>query len=109
MQAEAAIGKTMTKILMPKATAVWLIDNTSLSFEQIGVFAACIRLKFNPSPTEKPALVFKYDPVLSGQITRAELDVARRMKPQFWLSQLHICQRRIDEQRAALCASGTPR
>ena len=29
----------MRKPLMPKATASWLIDNTSLSFEQIGQFA----------------------------------------------------------------------
>ena len=28
----------MTQLLMPKATAVWLIDNTSLSFEHIGDF-----------------------------------------------------------------------
>ena len=31
-------GKFMMKPLMPKATAVWLIDNTSLSFEQIADF-----------------------------------------------------------------------
>ena len=28
----------MTQLLMPKATAVWLIDNTGLTFEQIGAF-----------------------------------------------------------------------
>jgi hypothetical protein len=28
----------MTQLLMPKATAVWLIDNTALSFDQIGAF-----------------------------------------------------------------------
>ena len=28
----------MAKILMPKATAVWLIDNTTLTFEQIAEF-----------------------------------------------------------------------
>ena len=27
-----------TTLLMPKATAVWLVDNTSLSFEQIAAF-----------------------------------------------------------------------
>ena len=28
----------MAQLLMPKATAVWLVDNTSLSFEQVGDF-----------------------------------------------------------------------
>ena len=28
----------MAKILMPKATAIWLLDNTSLTFNQISVF-----------------------------------------------------------------------
>ena len=28
----------MTQLLMPKATAVWLIDNTGLTFDQIGAF-----------------------------------------------------------------------
>lgn len=32
--------KLMTKVLMPRATAVWLIDNTSLSFEQIATFCS---------------------------------------------------------------------
>ena len=35
----------MTLPLMPKATAVWLIDNTSLSFEQIAEFVVYIFLK----------------------------------------------------------------
>ena len=32
----------MTQLLMPKATAVWLIDNTGLTFDQIGAFAIFI-------------------------------------------------------------------
>ena len=31
--------------LMPKATAVWLVENTALSFDQIAAFAGCIRLR----------------------------------------------------------------
>jgi len=38
------------KPLMPKATAVWLVDNTALSFEQIADFCACIRWKSKASP-----------------------------------------------------------
>jgi ribosomal protein L29 len=35
----------MAKILMPKATAVWLIDNTTLTFEQIASELAAARRK----------------------------------------------------------------
>ena len=38
----------MSQILMPKATAVWLIDNTSLSFDQIGVFCSLHPLEAMP-------------------------------------------------------------
>ena len=40
----------MTQLLMPKATAVWLIDNTALSFDQIGTFATYTLSRFRPSP-----------------------------------------------------------
>ena len=33
-------GVNMSQVLMPKATAVWLIDNTTLTFDQIGDFCA---------------------------------------------------------------------
>ena len=35
----------MTEILMPKATAVWLVDNTALTFEQIADFCGLHRLE----------------------------------------------------------------
>ena len=37
----------MAKILMPKATAVWLIDNTTLTFEQIAEFCELHPLEVN--------------------------------------------------------------
>ena len=65
----------MTQILMPKATAVWLIDNTSLSFDQIGVFCSLHPLEVQSiADGEAGVGIQGYDPVLSGQITRAELD-----------------------------------
>jgi hypothetical protein len=36
--ANGRIRMTTTQLLMPKATAVWLVDNTSLTFEEIAVF-----------------------------------------------------------------------
>ena len=32
--------------LMPMATAVWLVENTTLTFKQIANFATCMKLKF---------------------------------------------------------------
>ena len=65
----------MTKILMPKATAVWLIDNTSLSFEQIGAFCSLHPLEVQSMADGEAGVGIQgYDPVVRGQITLAELD-----------------------------------
>ena len=37
--------------LMPKATAVWLVDHTALSFEQIADFVTCTSSRSAASPT----------------------------------------------------------
>ena len=41
------------KPLMPKATAVWLIENTGLTFRQIGAFCVFTNWKFRVSQTTK--------------------------------------------------------
>ena len=41
----------MTAPLMPRATAVWLVENTTLTFKQIADFANCTNLKFRQLPT----------------------------------------------------------
>jgi len=75
-----------TKPLMPKATAVWLIDNTSLSFEQIADFCALHPLEVKGIADEDVAKGIKgQDPVSSGQLTReaieaAEKDPSKRLK-----------------------------
>jgi len=71
---------------MPKATAVWLIDNTTLTFEQIGDFC-------NLHPLEVQAIadgeivigMIGHDPVTSGQLTldeieRCQADPAARLR-----------------------------
>ncbi len=65
----------MTQLLMPKATAVWLIDNTSLSFEQIGDLCNLHPLEVQAVADGESGIGIQgYDPVLNGQLTRAELD-----------------------------------
>ncbi|MGL5736779.1 MAG: DUF1013 domain-containing protein [Beijerinckiaceae bacterium] len=72
--------------LMPKATAVWLVDNTSLSFEQIAAFCGLHPLEVKGIADGEVAAGIKgLDPVNAGQVTRedierAEKDPAYRMK-----------------------------
>ena len=65
----------MTQLLMPKATAVWLIDNTALSFDQIGAFCNLHPLEVQAiADGESGVGIQGYDPILNGQLTRQELD-----------------------------------
>lgn len=67
----------MAEILMPKATAVWLVDNTALSFEQIADFTGLHHLEIKGiADGDVAAGVRGSDPVASGQLDRAELDKA---------------------------------
>jgi hypothetical protein len=63
--------------LMPKATAVWLLDNTTLTFEQIADFCKLHPLEVKAIADGEAAQGIKgIDPVLTGQLTRDELDQA---------------------------------
>jgi hypothetical protein len=68
-----------TKPLMPKATAVWLVDNTSLSFEQIADFCGLHPLEVKGIADEDVAKGIKgQDPVSSGQLTREAIEEAEK-------------------------------
>ena len=67
----------MTNILMPKATAVWLVDNTSLTFEQIADFCELHPLEVKGIADGEVARDIRgADPIGNGQLTREELDKA---------------------------------
>lgn len=60
--------------LMPKATAVWLVENTSLSFEQIAQFCRLHPLEVKAIADGDSAQGIKgLDPINSGQLTRDEI------------------------------------
>lgn len=64
----------MAKILMPKATAVWLIDNTTLTFEQIADFCELHPLEVKGIADGEVAENMRgADPVASGELTREEI------------------------------------
>ncbi len=63
--------------LMPKATAVWLVENTSLSFDQIAEFCHLHPLEVQAIADGEAALSIKgLDPVLTGQLTREVIEKA---------------------------------
>jgi hypothetical protein len=65
------------QILMPKATAVWLVDNTSLTFEQIADFCGLHPLEVKGIADGEVARDIRgADPIANGQLTREELDKA---------------------------------
>ncbi len=65
--------------LMPKATAVWLVENTSLSFEQIADFCKLHPLEVKGIADGEVAAGIKgLDPVTTGQLTREEIERAQR-------------------------------
>jgi hypothetical protein len=72
--------------LMPKATAVWLVENTALSFDQVADFCKLHPLEVKAIADGDAAQGIKgLDPVLTGQLTReqiaeAEADPNRKLK-----------------------------
>lgn len=76
----------MTLPLMPKATAVWLIEKTALTFEQIAEFCGMHPLEVQAiADGEVAAGINGYDPVKNHQLSEAEIkrceaDPAARLK-----------------------------
>lgn len=64
-----------TTLLMPKATAVWLVDNTALTFKQIADFCTMHPLEIKSIADGDSAQGIKgLDPIATGQLNRDELD-----------------------------------
>src|ERR1041384_2684230 len=64
-------------LLMPKATAVWLVDNTSLSFEQIAAFCGLHPLEVQGiADGDVAGGIMGVNPVQNGQLTREEIEKA---------------------------------
>jgi uncharacterized protein len=66
-----------TQLLMPKATAVWLVDNTSLSFEQIAAFCGLHPLEVQGvADGDVAGGIMGVNPIQNGQLTREEIEKA---------------------------------
>jgi hypothetical protein len=81
------------KPLMPKATAVWLVENTSLSFEQIAEFCGLHVLEVKGIADGDVAQGIKgMDPISNGQLSREEILVAEK-DPEH---RLKLAERKVD-------------
>ena len=63
--------------LMPMATAVWLVENTTLTFKQIAKFCNLHEVEVQGIADGEVAKgIMAYNPIISGQLTREEIELA---------------------------------
>ena len=64
---------------MPKATAVWLVENTTLTFKQIAEFCNLHELEIKGIADGDVAKSIKaYNPILAGQLSRDEVETCSK-------------------------------
>ena len=67
--------------LMPMATAVWLVENTTLTFKQIADFSKLHEVEIQGIADGEVAKGIKaYNPIISGQLTREEIELSSKDK-----------------------------
>ncbi len=70
-----------TGLLMPLATAVWLVDNTTLTFKQIGDFCNLHEVEVQGIADGEVAKGIKpYNPIISGQLSKEEIELSSNDK-----------------------------
>ncbi|MDR3462855.1 MAG: DUF1013 domain-containing protein [Beijerinckiaceae bacterium] len=93
--------------LMPKATAVWLVENTSLTFDQIAEFCKLHPLEVKGIADGEVAAGIKgHDPITSGQLTREEIAKAEQNANHHL--QLAVSKVRLPEMKRQRGARYTP-
>src|SRR3712207_4056286 len=90
-------GDSMTQTpLMPKATAVWLVDNTSLTFDQVADFCKLHPLEVKGIADGEVAAGIKgLDPITTNQLTREEIERVQKdpMRACAWPTPRSSCPR----------------
>ena len=65
--------------LMPMATAVWLVENTTLTFKQIADFCNLHEVEIQGIADGEVAKgIMAYNPIISGQLTREEINLSSK-------------------------------
>ena len=85
----------MTQPLMPKATAVWLIENTALTFEQVAEFCQLHALEVQAIADGEVGIGMQgFDPIANGQLSRDEIQDAQPIHQRVWNYKKVTCQSR---------------
>ena len=66
----------MSAPLMPKATAIWLVENTALTFKQIADFTKLHELEVQALADEEHDAIRPIDPIVGGQLDAAQITKA---------------------------------
>ena len=70
--------------LMPMATAVWLVENTTLTFKQIANFCNLHEVEVQGIADGEVAKgIVAYNPIISGQLTREEIELSSKDENRF--------------------------
>ena len=65
--------------LMPVATAIWLVENTSLTFKQIADFCRMHEVEIRSiADGEVGKGIVGYNPIIAGQLTKEEIDLSSK-------------------------------
>ena len=67
------MGGHMSGLLMPKSTATWLVENTSLTFDQIAKFCSLHVLEVKAIANGSIRRITPLDPISYGQLTKEEI------------------------------------
>lgn len=75
LYSDLLMDKDMATPIMPQGTAVWLIENTALTFEQIADFCGLHELEVKALADEQVSVgMIGVDPISMGQLTRDEIE-----------------------------------
>ena len=67
--------------LMPMATAVWLLDNTTLTFKQIADFCNLHEVEIQGIADGEVAKgIVGYNPIIAGQLTKEEIELSSQVQ-----------------------------
>ena len=65
--------------LMPMATAIWLVENTTLTFKQIANFCNLHEVEIQGIADDEVAKgIIAYNPIISGQLTKKEIELSSK-------------------------------
>jgi len=86
--------------LMPMATALWLVENTSLTFKQIADFCKLHEVEIQGiADGDVGKGIVAYNPIMSGQLTREEIELSSKDQNRSLLLKTNEIEINADEKK----------